>query len=769
VSAVWRAARAAVRRRRLQTTVIAIVVGLSSVLIVVGLALVAATSGPFDQAYTQQQGAHLVASFDGGKATGAALADSTRRPGVSAAAGPFDQAAVEVTFAPDPRAPAKASPPPPLVMSVVGRDRADTAVDKLHIWQGRWVAGPGEIVINAEPHADLPTKLGDTVTVGAGRTVEVVGFAFTVSRSAQAWVSTAEMAALQPETKQMLYRFTAAATEAEISAGQAAVTAGMPAGALLGAQSYLTLRAKAELSAGVFLPFLMIFGCLGLVVAVLIVANVVSGAVVAGLRHIGVLKALGFTPGQVMAVYLTMVLLPATVAAVLGTVLGNVLAMTVLSNAVFESYGAGAFRVAPWVTVTTVLGVPALVGLSALLPSLRARRLSAVEAISAGSAPRPGRGLRVQRWLSGTRLPRPVSLGAGLPFARPARSALTAAAIVLGVAGVTLAIGLSTSVTAYVDADVRADAVDVRVTRGTTAATSDQADESMLRALPGAERVVASKELSMRLAGGAGPTRVRFYRASEAGFEVLNGRWPAAVGEVAASARFLAQNGLALGDTFTLEADGKQVPVRMVGEVLMGSDEPVLSGWATLAGFAPGSRADRYEVKLAAGADVPAYLAAVRAGDPGLDAEPSSAKDTIVVAVYSTVTLLTLLLAAVATLGVFNTVVLNARERRRDLATLKSIGMTPGQVVLMMVTSMTALGAVGGLVGIPIGAAFQRYAMHAIAQAAGIVIPEHMLDVYTVRLVVLLFLAGTVIAAVGALLPSRSAARLTIAEALHTE
>ncbi|MFC6083607.1 FtsX-like permease family protein [Sphaerisporangium aureirubrum] len=760
MSAVWRAARAAVRRRRLQTTVIGIVVGLSSVLIVVGLALMAATFGPFDQAYTQQQGAHLVASFDSGKATDAALAGSAHRSGVSAAAGPFGQAAVEVTMDPD---------QPPIVMTVVGRDKPDTAVDKLYVWRGRWVTGPGEIVINAEPDADVPSRL-DTVTLDNGRTVKVVGFAYSVSRSAQAWVASEEMEALHPTAEQMLYRFTAAATGAEIGAGQAAVTAGMPAGALLGTQSYLTLRANAELSAGIFVPFLMIFGCFGLVVAVLIVANVISGAVVAGLRHIGVLKALGFTPNQVMAVYLTMVLLPTVAAAVLGTFLGNLLAMTVLSSAFFESYGAGAFHVAPWITITALLGVPVLVGLTALLSSVRARRLSAVEAISAGSAPRRGRGLRVQRRLGGTRLPRAVSLGAGLPLARPARSALTAAAVLLGVAGVTVAIGLSGSVTAYVDADSRADAVqvEVRPARGGPA-LGDQADESMLRALPGAERVVARKELIMRRIGGTEPTRVRFYRGSDAGFEMLRGRWPAAAGEVAVSRRFLTQSGLALGDTFTLDRDGKRLSARVVGEVLMGAVDPVLSNWATLTQMAPGSRADGYEVKLATGADDAAYAAAVKAADPGLDARPKRVPGSVLVAIYSTITLLTLLLGAVAALGVFNTVVLNVRERRRELGTLKSIGMTPRQVVLMMVTSMAALGLAGGLAGVPIGVVFQRYAMYAIARAAQIVIPEHMLDLYSVPVVVLLVLAGAVIAAAGAFLPSRSAARLTIADALRTE
>ena len=764
MSAVWRTARAAVGRRRLQTVVIGIVVGLSSMLIVVALALLAAASGPFDQAYAQQRGAHLVAAFDSGKVTTAALADSAHRPGVSAAAGPYDQAALAVTVVPD---------LPPLPMTVVGRDRADTPVDKLNVWQGRWLAGPGEIVLGVEPGDDGPTRLGGMLTLG-GRTVKLVGFAYSMSNSAEAWVAPEEMAALHPDTRQMLYRFTDAATSAEVRAGQAAVTAGLPAGALLGSQSYLTLRAKEAGNAGIFIPFLMIFGCLGLVVAVLIVANVVSGAVVAGLRHIGVLKALGFTPNQVMAVYLTMVLLPTVLAAVAGTILGNVVASAVLSSAVFESYGAGAFRVAPWVTVVSLLGVPVLVGLSAMLPSLRARRLSAAEAISAGSSPRLGRGLRVQRWLGGTRLPRAVSLGAGLPFARPARSALTAAAVVLGVIGVTFAFGLSRAVIAYEDADVRAAAVQVEVRAGGTPTTSgptlsDEADESMLRALPGAERVVARTELMMRQIGGTEPMQVRFYRGSDAGFEMLDGRWPTAAGEVAVSRRLLFQSGLALGDTFTLEADGKRLPVRIVGQVLMSSDDPVLSNWATLDRFAPGSRADEYEVKLAPGADVAAYVAAVRTGDPGLEAAPASGGDSAVVAIYSTVTLLTVLLGAVAALGVFNTVVLNSRERRRDLGTLKSIGMTPRQVVLMMVTSMAGLGLAGGLVGIPIGILFQRYAMHAMAEAARIVIPDRMLDVWSVQILVPLLLAGAVIAAVGALLPSRAAARLTIAEALHTE
>ncbi|WP_345513393.1 hypothetical protein [Streptomyces yanii] len=75
--------------------------------------------------------------------------------------------------------------------------------------------------------------------------------------------------------------------------------------------------------------------------------------------------------------------------------------------------------------------MPALVLLAALVPALRAHRLPAAQAISTSGAPRTGRGAARQRLLAPPRLPRPVSLGLGQPFARPSRTLLTMAAIIL--------------------------------------------------------------------------------------------------------------------------------------------------------------------------------------------------------------------------------------------------------------------------------------------------------------------------------------------------
>ena len=123
----------------------------------------------------------------------------------------------------------------------------------------------------------------------------------------------------------------------------------------------------------------------------------------------------------------------------------------------------------------------------------------------------------------------------------------------------------------------------------------------------------------------------------------------------------------------------------------------------------------------------------------------------------------------VAGLGVAHTVVLNTRERRRDLAIVKAVGMTPGQVVVMAVTSMAALGLIGGVLGLPGGVAAQQRIIRLIADSEDTGLPQSIIDVYAVPALAGLLLCGVVIAVLGALLPARRAARVSTAAALHTE
>jgi putative ABC transport system permease protein len=777
VTAVWRVARAAVRRRRLQTIVIGVVVGVSTGTIVLALALLTSASAPFDRAHTKQSGAHLVAAFDSAVVSDDRLTRAADAPEVAAVAGPFGQVTLD---------PSTSAYPFLGALTTVGRGDPGGPVDRVDLWRGRWAGASGEIVLNRVPGATGPVELGTRISISGRPVLTVVGLAYSVSASADAWVTPDQMADLDPTGTQMLYRFAHAATAAEIGSGQAAVTAGLAPGAVLGSQSYLAVKQQLTSEVGVYIPFLVVFGILGLTVAVLIVANVISGAVVAGFRHIGVLKSLGFTPNQVMAVYLVMVTVPSVIGCVLGTVLGNLVARPLLADA-FGIFGTSEIGIDPWVDVAALLGMPVVVALAALVSALRARRLPAARAISAGSATRAGRALLVQRWLSGVRLPRSVSLGLGVPFARPARSALTLAAVVLGVTTVTLAIGVTMSVNAYQSA-VRPSHPDrVELLAGVpagmpvnsegpvsshTPTLSDAEDEALLGSLPGAVDVAAVSGREVHVVGGKQSASVEFYRGDTAdlGPQVLKGQWPDGAGQVAVPSRFLNQRGLALGETITLELAGQHTQVRIVGVTLTNNADTIFADWATLMLLAPDTRADSYQVDLEPGTDHQAFFDAVTDGDPGLEAlPPRDGTSSQAVVLISSATVLTLVLGVVAALGVFNTVVLNARERRRDLGMLKSIGMTPRQVTVMMVTSMGALGVVGGLVGLPLGVFAHQVIAPAMMRAAQADVLDVVVDVYRAPLLVLLALAGIGIAVLGAVIPARAAARTTIAEVLHNE
>ncbi|MGW5666181.1 FtsX-like permease family protein [Streptomyces sp. NPDC003758] len=782
MSAVWRASRAAVRRRRLQTAVIGVVVLVSSTALVVALGLLDVASGPFDRLFAQAHGAHVVATFDAAKVSRAELARTAHRPGVRAAAGPFPEAVVEVPPSATSRIPGVAPGGP---LTVVGRAAPGGPVDRLDLFAGHWATGSGQLVL-ALPDAPGLAKgphspVGKRIRLPGLAPLTVVGLAAGVSGTAQAWVSPEQIEALHPATYQMLYRFERAATADQITAGTAAVTAGLPSGSLVAHQSYLTLKAQVAASPNAFVPFLMAFGILGLLVAVLIVGNVVSGAVVSGFRHIGVLKSLGFTPGQVVAVYLVMVCVPATAGALAGTALGAVVAQPLLHQ-VFQGADLGTVMVTPaiasWVYATTALGMPAVVLLAALIPALRAHRLPAARAISAGSAPSGARGSTIQRWLAGVRLPRSVTLGLGLPFARPGRALLTVCAVLLGVATVTFATGLSATMVSYGDAVEGVGKVQVLVQRGearfgqTDPRHGDAATQTLLRSLPHATDVSAVGFADVRMLGQSQDVSIEGARGGRSVLQddLARGRWMRAPGEVVASGRFLSKYGLRLGDSFTLAAaDGRQERATLVGEVMSGPADWMRADWTTVTALMPDAQADQYWVRLTPGADVGAYVKAVRAADPGLYPSEKTSVNAGTVTVISSASALTLMLSVVAAMGVFNTVVLSSRERRRDLGTLKSIGMTPRQVTAMLVVSMAGLGLLGGLLGLPLGVAAYRLVIPMTEHSAHLAFPARMLNVWHPGSMALLALAGVAIAALGAVIPARAAARQTIARVLRTE
>ena len=763
---VWRASRAAVKRRKVQTSVIGLVVCLSAISAVLGLGLLQASTGPFEAAFGQQNGAHAVASFDAAKASAQRLAATAHAAGVTGAAGPFEAASVSLQVGADAGGITQ--------MTVVGRSQPGVGdVDRVHLWQGRWATAPGEIVLDLPEGQPLPGPPGQSVgtITGPGLPIfTVVGYAYSVSQTADAWVTPSQMAALHPDRMEMLYRFSDVGTDSVVKADVAHATASLPADALTGFQSWRTTRAEMLAKLESLLPMLMAFGVLAVSVAVLIVLNVVSGAVVSGYKDIGVYKTIGFTPRQVVRIYMATMAVPAVVGTVIGVPIGLVIGQPLMNKA-FNGLG-GQQQISPLVDVGCLLGVPLLVALAAYLPARRAAGMSAIAAISAGSAPKRGRGLKVQRTLAGSRLPRSVSMGLGLPFARPARSALTFAAVMLGVTTVVFANGLARTMSDTSAASDRAGAVAVDVGYDPSRPATVQAD-AIGKAFKGVAGVDGVAQKTGDMIGVAGMTtqiNAQYYGGDSAlmGFTMVTGHWLDGSDQIVAPARFLNRHHLSLGQVLNLELNGHSAKAAVVGETITGGDSMFYADWSTLQQLSPGRQADDFEVHAEPGVDRHALAAKLQALAPGWNVgvhstvNPNAETD-----VFAAVT--TVVLSLVAALGVFNTVLLNTRERRRDLGMLKSVGMTGRQVQTMIVTSMGLLGLLGGVVGLPLGYGLHALVIPMMARAQGLDLAPAMVHVYSAPLLAWMFLAGVGIAVLGALVPARSAARSSIAEVLRSE
>jgi putative ABC transport system permease protein len=782
---VYRAVRGGVARRRVQTFVIGMVLLISTGASVLALSLVVDSSAPFDKSFAAQHGAHLAIVVDQARATPAELAATRGLPGVTGAAGPFAEATVAMQLNGQP---GSAGQLPPLTLA--GRSTPGGPVDQITLESGHWAQGPGQMVLASNPASDvqigLPLGQKITVTSAPGHPVlTVVGTATSVTNSASGWVTPGEVARLRtpgaPAAAQMLYRFASSATAADIRADTATVGKALPPGSVLDTESYLTVKASETSRIGPFVPFLVAFGVIGLVMSVLIVANVVSGAVVAGYRRIGILKSIGFTPGQVVAAYTGQVTVSALVGVLGGLLLGDVLALMLLHQAA-NAYGVGTLSVPLWVDVAVPLGMLVLVGLAALLPSIRAGRLSATAAIAAGRAPRQGHGYAAHRLFGRLRLPRPVTIGLAAPFARPARTMITLVAVLLGATAVTFAVGLSTSLNRVVGGLSHASAEPVQIflnSQNSFAfdAAQQRTVQAALAAEPGTRRYVAETDNLISVAGLTGQHPLTAFRGPAAwtGYPLISGHWYSAPGQAVVSTGFLTLTGKNIGDDVTIVLGSTPMRVRIVGADFdsQGRGVSVVTDWRTLAGAhvpAALSEPDQYDVGLRPGVSADRYAQALgqRLG-AGYGAQVNTRNSVVVNLMLGLIGTLTALLALVAGLGVLNTVVLHTRERVHDLGVFKAVGMTPRQTVAMVICWVAGAGLLAGVIAVPAGMALHRYVLPVMASSANLGLPASYLTVYQAWELVVLALAGVAIAVLGALLPAGWAARMRTASALHAE
>jgi len=804
---VLRVAWAAAARRLVQSLVVFAVLAVSSAAALTGLTLDAAANQGYAAAIAATHGADLAVTINAAKVTAARLAATRHLLGVTQDAGPYPQTTITVATGAAAAGRPGGGGRAPEHLTVVGRASPSGPLDDINpnpsimaaMGHSRWPERRGQIslAINTGLRLAVGGKL--TVISAPGRpTLTVTGYGDTRVPYEDAWVMPGEIAALRaagaPAQEQMLYTFANASTAAQVSADLAELKAALPSGAVASSQSLVA--GPTPVGTNVNTPFVVTFAVLGLVLAVLITANVVSAAVIASYRRIGVLKSIGFTPAQVTATYLAQISIPVVAGVVAGTLLGSWWVLPVINP--YPIDGVKVF-IPLWINLTVPLGMLALAGLAAAVPAVRAGRLPAVQAIVAGQAPRAGRGAVAYRLAERLPLPTPVTVGLAAPFSRPARSAVTLAALLFGLTGVVLGTSLNTSIhkinnSAFHGLGQLEAGLSSRT--DTFSPSQEAAVAAAIRAQPGTLRYVAESDLtysgtlsgprsvvskavgnptppvSVRIAGRPGLAVMAYaYNGDSSwlGWSLVSGRWYNRPGQIDVSTGFTADTGLTAGDRVTLTVNGKPVTVRIAGEVFVPTGLPTMwVSWQTLDGAAAGLTANLYDIALTPGTSTQAYTAALqRALGTGIGVSAPAGIDTFAPLDLPLFQWLTVLVAVLAGLGVLNAALMATRERIHDLGVFKAVGMTPPQTIPMVICWVLAPAVIAAAIALPAGLTTQDLLVRQLAP--GNVLPGSFVHVLGGTDLLLLTLTGLAIAIAGALGPATWAARTTTGAVLHTE
>jgi putative ABC transport system permease protein len=122
-------------------------------------------------------------------------------------------------------------------------------------------------------------------------------------------------------------------------------------------------------------------------------------------------------------------------------------------------------------------------------------------------------------------------------------------------------------------------------------------------------------------------------------------------------------------------------------------------------------------------------------------------------------------LAAGAVVALGLTLIASVRQRRRDLALLKTLGFTHGQLVATIAWQSSVAVAVGTVVGVPLGIISGNFLWDLFAREINAV-PHSTVPVLSIVLIVV---GGLVLANAVAAIPGRIAARTPTALLLRAE
>lgn len=775
MNAIWEKIKADIIRHRLISALIIGTIAIAASLLTLALSTLLNLGGPYDRLFNEMNGAHLWVFFKPGMVNTSDLHRIQTLPGIMEST-PRQYSYLTQARIHDAR----------VWITLRAIPDEQPSINRLYFLDGRYIS-PDEKEVIAEKALDVAHDLhiGEAIIItnseGQDINLPIVGLAYDVMydtyRSEQppyVYVSESTLRSLFPDkntwsTSLGLRLSDPNSVDDVFSNIEALRTTKF----IESHTDWRDVKESALFNGQLASVFLSAFSFFAILATIMIIVSVVSSSILSQIKQIGILKALGFTDSQILLVYVGQYVVLSLIGTTLGFFLGLSLApipmqaVTSSLNTVFQ----------PPFSFTLLIMVYVLIAgvtiLSALSASARGARANIVKSIAIG-AEAPTKKMFLGASLANT-LGAPISIVLGLNdmFIRPFRAFLTGLNLVLGVIGIVFGLSLSDTIQTYKENPALLGVVyDAIVTRQEV---SDNLTRRRLTEIPGVAAFYGETQVkAWTLDEQALNIRAVEGELEQFPFQIMEGRFfQPGTNEAIAGKGLLTWLGLKVGDTITLrleEKDGRTTTWLIVGVYPEPGDagQRLMVNLSSVERLVKSSDPTIYYLRLNPMADISSireYLAPRRDSGISLAAVGETIPDSVIY-LQAAIFALAGILIVIALVNVLIMSLLAAQEKMRTIGILKTVGMTPSQVITMFNTTAGSLGAFAVIIGIPLGLVVTKNLLSIMSDSFGF--GKINISVNPIQAVTLLpFIV--IISIIGSYLPARWAANLFIVQVLRKE
>jgi putative ABC transport system permease protein len=448
---------------------------------------------------------------------------------------------------------------------------------------------------------------------------------------------------------------------------------------------------------------LALFGIIALVAAPCAIANVTAGRVLVQREDIAMLKALGFTPGQVVR----MLLAQQTLLGAVGACLGLVVARIMTSPEFVRPPDGTPVSLAPlsggWMALIGA-GAVLTVAIATVIPAWWAGRVSPVAAVR----PSPPRGhlSLIARLGLLFHLPAALVLGARDSLTRRLSAALTVFGLAIPMVMITIALTCWSTIDGFTS-----DPGKIGLAASVTVSQGGLDNKQMLALINHDSQVLAyypGAEFDTLLPGDNGTFIARAMGSSSRPYplQVVQGRMFHAANEAVAGQGFLDLMHIKVGAWISPTIDGVPVILHIVGRTIEPDNNGDVLDFGLDALNDAGGADPQLLNYLVLKPGVPAAAARARLLDQSQDqldvqvvANPADGLRVVKVVIAVSV----VILAVIALANLLTATVVGMRDHRHEVGVLAAIGLTPRQVTATLVVNTMILTALGVTCGTVVG------------------------------------------------------------------